>query len=466
MLRFIPTLLFLVMLSGCMIGPDYRRPAIDIPKSWRIDETEARDTVNTLWWKQFGDSVLDELITIAIRENKDIKAATYRVEEFRGKYIVARVPLFPNVSGDLSIEQNRLTERGQTPLTAQVDNPATIYGASLNAAWELDLWGQLRRATEAARAELLSTEEARKTVVLTLVASVAGAYINLRDLDRQLEIAQETAKTREEYYRVFTLRFQAGYVSELELSQVKSQYEQALAIIPAVEKAIAQQEDALSILLGRNPGSIPRGKGIDELTLPAVPSGLPSDLLDRRPDIRQAEQELVAANARIGAAKAQYFPSISLTGMFGWSSIQLSNLFIGPARTWNWTVPVTAPIFTGGAISGQVKTAEAIQQQALVRYQQSIQDAFREVNDALVDQKRSREQLEAQGRQAEALRAYAWAARQRYNIGYTSYIEVLDADRSLFDAELSYTATRGALFNALVALYKAMGGGWVVTLNE
>jgi len=462
MLRFTAALLTLVILGGCVVGPDYRRPAVDMPQSWRIEEKEARGTANTLWWEQFGDAALNELITIAIRENKDIKVASYRVEEFRAQYIVARAPLFPQVNGEASIQESRLTELGQEPLTPQVENPATIYGTSLNATWEIDLWGQLRRATEAARAELLSTEEARKTVVLTLVTSVAGAYIDLRDLDRQLEIAQKTAKTREEYYRVFRLRFQEGYISELELSQVKSQYEEALATIPAIEKAIAQQEDALSILLGRNPGPIPRGKGIDELTLPAVPSGIPSDLLNRRPDIRQAEQDLIAANARIGIAKAQYFPSISLTGAFGVSGIQLSKLFSGPAQAWNWTAPVTAPIFTGGAISGQVKSAEAVQQQSLVRYQQSIQKAFREVNDALVDQKRSREQLEAQGRQVEALRTYARVARQRYNNGYTSYIEVLDAERSLFNAELSYTETKGTLFQALVNVYKAMGGGWIV----
>jgi multidrug efflux system outer membrane protein len=218
----------------------------------------------------------------------------------------------------------------------------------------------------------------------------------------------------------------------------------------------------LSLLLGRNPGPIPRGKGIDELSMPAVPAGLPSELLDRRPDIRQAEQELIAANARIGVARGQYFPVISLTGAFGWSSIELSSLFTGPAQVWNWGVPLAAPIFTGGALAGQVRSAEAVQQQALFLYQKSIQSAFRDVEDALIDQKRSREQLEAQGRQVEALRTYARVARLRYDNGYTSYIEVLDAERSLFDAELSYTQTKGTLFQALVNVYKAVGGGWIV----
>ncbi|HEX9024775.1 MAG TPA: efflux transporter outer membrane subunit, partial [Geobacteraceae bacterium] len=288
---------------------------------------------------------------------------------------------------------------------------------------------------------------------------------NLLDLDRQLEIARNTAKSHEESFRIFTLRFKEGYVSDLEISQVKSEYERALATIPTIEKAIAQQEDALSLLLGRNPGPIKRGTGIDGLGLPAVPAGLPSELLERRPDIRQAEQQLISANAQIGAAKAQFFPSISLTGMFGWESIRLSKLFTGPARIWTYAASASQPIFTGGAISEEVKAARAFREEALQSYQKTIQGAFRDVDDALIDQKRTREQLEAQARQVEALRTYASTARLRYENGYTSYIEVLDAERSLFDAELSYTQTRGGLFLALINLYKAMGGGWVNTLE-
>jgi multidrug efflux system outer membrane protein len=292
---------------------------------------------------------------------------------------------------------------------------------------------------------------------------VAGTYIDLRDLDKQLEIAKQTAKSREESYNIFKLRFEGGVISELELNQVKSEYEQALSTIPQFEKNIAQVENFLSTLLGRNPGGIARGKTIDQLTLPAVPAGLPSDILVNRPDIRQAEQNLIAANANIGVAKSLYFPTISLTGLFGWASNDLSDLFKGPAKTWSWAIPATMPIFTAGAISGQVKAAEAIQQQSILRYEQSIQTAFREVDDALIDQKKSREQIAAQGRQVDALRNYARIARLRYDNGYTSYIEVLDAERSLFNAELSYTQTQGVLFLSLVNLYKSTGGGWVVT---
>jgi multidrug efflux system outer membrane protein len=405
---------------------------------------------------------MNELIQTALKENNDIKIAAARVEEFMGRYGITRAALFPQVNATANAGRNRITEYGNTPLPSTTVNPADNYAASLNGSWELDLWGKLRRATEAARADILGQEEGRRAVILTLVTAVANAYVNLRDLDKQLDIARRTSQSRKETYDIFQLRFRGGVISELELSQVKSEYEQTLSTIPFLEKVISQQENALSVIIGRNPAPIPRGKKIDDLVLPAVPAGLPSGLLVKRPDIRQAEQNLIAANARIGVARSLYFPSISLTGAFGFSSIDLSLLFTGAARTWSWGVPVYAPIFTGGAIQGQVKSAEAVQQQALLRYQQSIQTAFREVEDALVDQKRSREQLEIQNRQVESLRNYVRIARLRFDNGYTSYIEVLDAERSLFNAELSHAQTKGVVFQALVNLYKAMGGGWIV----
>ena len=252
-----------------------------------------------------------------------------------------------------------------------------------------------------------------------------------------------------------------GVVSQVEMAQVISEYEAAVTAVPAAERAIAQSENALAVLLGRNPGPIPRGKTIDELNLPAVPAGLPSDLLERRPDIRQAEQNLIAANARIGAARALYYPAISLTGLLGVASASLGNLFSGPARTWNFAGSLSGPIFTGGSIEGTVAQAEAQQKQLLATYERTIQNAFREVDDALVDQIKSRERLAAQGRQVAALRDYARLARLRYEGGYTSYLEVLDAERSLFNVELGYAQTQADLFSSLVNVYKAMGGGWV-----
>ncbi len=458
MKRFMILLMALVM-TGCAVGPDYKRPAVSTPQSWMVEEKETRDLINTAWWDQFNDPVLNDLIQSALKENKDVRIAAARVEEFIGRYGFTRSALFPQINIGAEGGQNRVTEKGSSPIPA--DNPASYYQISLNGSWEIDLWGKLRRATEAARADLLGTEEAQRTVILTLVTAVANSYVNLRDLDKQLEISQSTTNTRKESYDLFKLRFEGGVISELELNQVKSEYEQALSTIPQVQKTIAFQENALNLLLGRNPGPILRGKTIDQLTLPAVPAGLPSDLLANRPDIRQAEQSLISANAQIGVAKALYFPSISLTGLFGFASRDLSDLFYGSARTWNWAVPVTAPIFTGGAIAGQIKAAEAVQQQTLQQYQKTIQNAFAEVENSLIDQKRSREQLQALASQVDSLRKYAETARLRYENGYTSYIEVLDAERSLFNAELAYTQTQGVLFQALVNLYKAMGGGWV-----
>ena len=466
MLKIITTTLLALVLGGCTVGPDYRRPAVDTPQSWRFEEKEARDLVNIAWWEQFNDPVLNELIDIAVQENKDLKIAAARVEEFNGRYTVAQAPLFPHIGANAGVGNARATERGATPLSTSTRNPAESYQASLSASWELDLWGKLRRGTEAARANLLGSTEGRNSVILSLIGSVAVGYVNLRDLDRQLEIARSTAKSREEIYNFFTLRFQGGLISDLELYQVKSLYEQALATIPVIEKSVALQEDAVNVLLGRNPGSVKRGLPIDRLTLPAVPAGLPSELLERRPDIRQAEQDLIAANAQIGAARAMFFPEISLTGMFGWQSTKLENLFTGPSHVWSWAAPVTQPIFTAGAISGQVKVVEAVREEALQQYRKVIQNAFRDVEDALADQRHTREQLEAQTRQVETLRNYARVARLRYDNGYTSYIEVLDAERSLFDAELSFAQTQGGLCNALINLYKAMGGGWDIPIKK
>jgi multidrug efflux system outer membrane protein len=465
MLKIITATLLALILGGCMVGPDYRRPAVDTPQSWRFEEKETQDLVNTAWWEQFNDPVLNGLIGIAIRENKDVKIAAARVEEFRGRYTVARAPLFPQIGAGASAGGSRQSALQAAPLI-DTQNPADLFQPAFSASWEIDLWGKLRRGTEAAHANLLSSEEGRRSVILSLVSSVAAAYVSLRDLDRQLEIARNTTKSREDSYKIFAIRFQGGLISDLELYQVKSLYEQALATIPVIEKAIVQQEDALNVLLGRNPGTVKRGKSIEQLELPAVPEGLPSALLERRPDIRRAEQDLVSANARIGVARAMYFPDISLTGMFGWESTKLSNLFTGPASMWSLAVPVTQPIFTAGAIAGQVKMAEAVREQALLQYRQVIQNAFRDMEDALADQRHTREQFEAQARQVETLRHYVKVARLRYDNGYTSYIEVLDAERSLFDAELSYTQTQGGLRQALINIYKAMGGGWVVTAEK
>jgi multidrug efflux system outer membrane protein len=454
------SLVALLALGGCLLGPNYERPAVDAPPAFRFAESDAKDLVNTAWWEQFQDPALNALIATALADNKDVKIAAARVEQFLGQFETTRSQLFPQAAAGFDAQRQRVP-LGTTQLPPGVGPVFNRFQTSLSASWEIDFFGKLRRQTEAARANLLASEEGRRATILTLVASVASSYVNLLSLDRQLDIAKSTVASRAASVNVFQLRFSGGEVSQMELAQSQSEYQASLATIPQIELQIAQQEDALSILLGHNPGDIARDRELDDLALPAVPAGLPSELLERRPDLRQAEQDLIAANALIGAARALYFPSISLTGLFGSASGQFSSLFTGPARVWSYAGAVTLPIFTAGSISGQVKQAEAQQQQALFQYQKSIQVAFQEVADALVSLQKTREQLVVQGSQVDALRTYARLARLRFEGGYTSYIEVLDAERSLFNAQLSYAQTQGVVFTSAVSLYKAMGGGWV-----
>ena len=451
-----------LLLGGCMVGPDYVRPTIDTPTGWRVTEQGARNLANTAWWEQFNDPVLNELIATALRENKDLLIATARIEEYAGRYGVTRSQLYPQVG--MGVDASR--QRGSVTNDDAMSQTYSTYGALLGASWEIDLWGKIRRQSEAARAQIVASEEGRQGVILTLVSSVAGGYIYLRDLDRQLEIARSTARARGDSFRIFKDRYEGGVISILELSQNKAQYEEALATIPQFEKNIAQQENALSVLLGRNPGPIPRGKDIDRLSAPVAPEGLPSSLLERRPDIRAAGQKLIAANALIGAAKAAYYPSISLTGALGVASGNLSDLFNSSSKVWQYGGSLGLPIFTAGLLAGQVQVAEAQQQQALFAYQKAVQDAFRGVNDALIDQDRTRVQLAAQRQQVDSLTRYADTAQLRYDNGYTSYLEVVDAQRSLFNAQLSYTQTQQTLLQASINLYKAMGGGWMAASEQ
>ena len=459
-------LLVAITVVGCMVGPDYKRPKVEVPQSFRFEDREARDLANTAWWEQFDDAVLNELIGIALQENKDLKIAAARIEQFVGQYVTTRAGLYPQIGAGASGGMQRISETGFIPIASSVQNPNDVWSIFLNGNWEIDIWGKIRRATESARASILSSEEGRRAVILSLVAAVTSTYIDLCDADKELEISKKTAAAYGESLRIFELRFKEGFSSAVELNMIRSEYEQALAKISFYEKTIPQLENNLSVLLGRNPGPIRRGKTIDELAWPIVPSGLPSDLLARRPDIRQAENDLVAANARIGVAKALYYPSISLTGVFGFSSTDLSKLFQGASQAWSWGVPVAAPIFTAGAIKGQVKFAEAQQQELLIRYQKAIQTAFQEVDNSLVEQKQTKEQLEKTNRAVMALREYARLAQIRFDNGYTGYLEVLDANRNLFSAELGYAQVKATLLRSYVGLYKAIGGGWVVEADK
>ena len=462
MRRVIASLILSLALFGCLVGPDYQRPQIDTPQTWRVEDKNVQAITNTAWWEQYNDPVLNELVQSALQDNKDVKIAAARIEQFLGLYTTTRAALFPQVGASTSASRQRVSEiAGPAPLKNEPNTFPTFnnFELFLSATWEIDLWGKLRRATEAARANMLSTDEARKSVILTLVTSVTNSYINLRDLDKQLEVTRETAKSYGDIYDIFKLRFDYGYVSAMELSSAKAQYDEAMANIPFFEKAIAQQENGLSVLLGRNPESIPRGKTVDDLMLPTVPEGLPSEVLANRPDIRQAEQNLIAANANIGVARALYFPSITLTGAVGTASSDFSRLFSRPANIWSVAAPVVTPIFTAGAIGGQVQTAEGVQQETLFRYLQVIQTAFQEVNDSLVDQQRTREQLASLRQQVESLREYAALAWLRFEEGYSSYLEVTYAQNRLFAAELTQTGVQGSLLQAFANLYKAMGVG-------
>lgn len=456
----------LLALGGCLLGPDYTRPRVAVPATYRFAQGEAAEIANVAWWEQFQDPVLDQLIATALLENRDLKVAVARVDEFQAQFVTTRSALFPQVGAGADASRQRVSQASGIPIPNGVSPIYNQFDATVSVAWEIDLFGKIRRQTEAARANLLASEEGRRATILTLVSAVSSAYINLRSLDRQLEIAKSTVASRGESVRVFTLRFQGGEVSQMELAQSQSEYEAAQATVPQIEMQIGLQEDALSVLIGKNPGAILRGRDLATMGAPPIPNGLPSELLERRPDLLQAEQSLVAENALIGAAKALYFPSISLTGLFGTVSTQFSSLFTGPARVWSFAGSVTQPIFTAGNISGQVQQAEARQQEALFTYEKAVQVAFQEVEDALISVQKTQEQLIVVGKQVEALHTYSRLARLRYEGGYTSYIEVLDAERSLFNAQLSFTQTQGAALTSFVNLYKAMGGGWVLAAEK
>ncbi len=449
-----------VLLSGCAVGPDYQRPKIESPGDWRIDYPKAAEVANTKWWQQFGDPALNQLIETALRENLDVQAAAARVDQFLGALSTTRSQFFPQFGYSGEASRNRASQVGPTPLSGT--NPSySLYQASLNASWQIDLFGRVRRQSEAAQAQVYASEQGRRGVILSLVTTTATNYIVLRSLDRQLEIARSTARNYADTKDLFQLRFKGGVVSEVELAQIESQYQLALATIPSLEQQIAAQENLISVLLGRNPGAIPRGKSIDELVPPAIPAGLPSELLERRPDVLQAEQNLVAVNANIGVAKSLYFPSISLTGLFGSLSTAAGDFLTGPARTWTVAADLAGPIFTFGAISGQVRTAEAAQQEAMLFYRSTILNAFRDTNDALVGSMKKREESEAQARRVRALRDYARLARLRFDNGVSSYVEVLIAENDVFSAELTAVSTQADRYTQLINVYKAIGGGWV-----
>ncbi|HKU86710.1 MAG TPA: efflux transporter outer membrane subunit [Casimicrobiaceae bacterium] len=447
--------------AACTAGPDYVKPVVEPPPAWRIDYPQAADIANTRWWEQFDDPVLNELVESALRDNRDLVIAAARVDAFIGQLVTTRSQYYPQANYSVNASRNRTTAVGTSPLPPGADPYYSLYQGALGAAWQIDLFGRVRRQSEAAQARVYATEQGRRGVVLSVVTSVAASYINLRALDRQLEISRRTADNYANTLRIFRMRHDGGVVSRLEVEQVQSQYQQALAAIPSLEQRIAAQENLIAVLQGRNPYRIPRGRSIDDLALPGIPADLPSSLLARRPDILQAEQDLVAANADIGAARALYYPQLSLTGSFGSISAAFTNFLTGPSIAWSAVAGLAGPLFTAGAIAGQVASAEAVSAGTLAAYQQTVLNAFRETNDALTGTIRKRQESAAQLQRVTSLREYARLSRIKFNNGYASYLEVLYAENELFAAELASVQSYADSYSQLVEVYKAMGGGWI-----
>jgi multidrug efflux system outer membrane protein len=447
--------------SGCAVGPNYKRPAVSVPNSYRgltpeEAETQAASIGDQKWWEIFQDEQLRFLIRTAVQQNYDVRIAASRMLAAQAQLGITRADQFPNVSAGAGISDNRSARSKFIPAfegsTGHVD---------LSAAWELDFWGKYRRATEAARANLLASEWARQEVLSALVANVSSAYFQLRALDLELEISQRTLASRRESLRLTQSLADHGATSLLDVRQAEQLVFTAAAEIPALEQQIEQQENFISTLLGKNPADVPRGQKLTEQPQPPeVPPGLTSSLLERRPDIRQAEQQLVAANAQIGFARAAYFPQISLSGSGGFQSAALTNLFSGPAGTWNFGASLAQPIFTAGRLRSNVRLAEAQQQTAVLFYQQTIQGAFRSVSDALVAHRKTREFRAQQELLFQSAQDAARLSHMRYNGGVTGYLEVLTNETNSFSAELALVQARLNELLALVQLYEALGGGW------
>jgi outer membrane protein, multidrug efflux system len=451
-----------IFICGCTVGPNYKKPVASVPPTYRGLAPDANgNSANVAslgdakWWDVFQDEQLRALIRTALEQNYDVRIAGTRILAARAQLGITRADQFPNVSGGAALADER---------TAKTVFPAFETAAgqlNISAAWEIDFWGKFRRATEAARANLLASEAARQEVIVTLVANVSAAYFQLRALDLELEISQRTLGSRRESLRLTQLLADGGSTSLLDVRQAEQLVFTAGAEIPALEQQIEQQENLISILLGKNPDSVTRGQKLTEQSRPPdVPPGLTSSLLERRPDIREAEEQLIAANAEIGVARAAYFPQISLSGTAGFQSDALTRLFSGPAGAWTYGASLTQPIFTAGRISSSVRLAEAQQQQALLFYAQTIQGAFRDVSDALIANRKSKEFRVQQELLFQSAQDAARLSHMRYNGGVTGYLEVLTNETNAFAAELELVQAQLNETLALVQLYQSLGGGW------
>jgi multidrug efflux system outer membrane protein len=466
--RAITVLLATVCVTSCAVGPNYHRPAVQMPQAFRAPDPlpapQAASFADLKWWEIFKDPDLQPLIKTALQQNYDLRDAVARVEAARANLGITRSDQFPQVGASGAVQLTRLSRDGSFTLPRSfVGSQNRNWGeASLNLlSFEVDLWGRLRRATEAARANLLSAEENRKAVVTTLVSDVATAYFTLRELDYELEISRQTLATRRDSLQLTRVRQGGGVATLLDLRQAEQLVDTAAETIPTLQQQIEQTENQVTLLLGKNPGEVIRqGKFNEELFPPEVPAGLPSALLERRPDIRETEQNLIAANADIGVAKAAYFPQLSLSGMLGGQSTQLSTLFNGPHSAWSFVPQVTQPIFTAGRLRSNVRLAQAQRESALVQYQKTIQTAFTEVSNALIAHQRVNESRLQQEALVGVLQDRKRLAYARYTGGVDTQLNALDADRDLLTAELDLRQIRLNEILSVVQLYKALGGGW------
>ncbi len=462
------TLFISIVLTGCAVGPNYQRPVVQTPQSFRapqpLSAQQADSFADLKWWDVFKDEKLQDLVRTALVQNYDLRDAVARVEAARANLGITRSNQFPQVSASGNVQFNRLSRDGQFALPASfVGSQNRTFGeATLNLlSFEVDLWGRLRRATESARANLLSADENRKAVATTLVSDVATAYFSLRELDYELDISKRTLDTRQASLELIKNRQGGGIATLLDLRQGEQLVYTASETIPTLQQQIEQTENRITLLLGKNPGEVVRGRSLTEQGFPPeVPTGLPSALLERRPDFRAAEQALVAANAQIGVAKAAYFPQISLSGFLGGQSTQLATLFSGPHSAWSFVPQITQPIFTAGRLKSTVKLTEAERESALIQYERVIQTAFTDVSNALIAHQRQRESRVQQEALVIALQDRTRLAYVRYRGGVDTLLNALDADRDLFQAELALSQIRLNELVSVVQLYKALGGGW------
>jgi multidrug efflux system outer membrane protein len=444
-------------LSACAMGPDYEKPEVPVPDAFQQPTIPGASIANLKWWDLFQDEVLTRLIETALINNKEVAIAMARIEEARAALGFVRADQFPNLDGTAGASRGNLIPGAGLP--GSINETFVLAG---NLSFELDLWGKLRRSTEAARAELLATVEARNVVTITLIADVASVYLLLLDLDERVSIAQRTMETRQDSLDIIQARFDKGTVPLIDVNQAEIELADAAAQLAALERENQRAENLLSVLLGQNPGSIVRTRGKEEkLFPPEIPAGLPSELLERRPDVRQASQQLAAQTARIGVAEALRFPSLSLTGTFGLASTELDDFFSSDNKAWGLSANLLGPVFDAGRNKSRVEAERARTEQLLKNYELTVLRAFQEVEDSLIDISTYREEALARHRQVAAARSALKLSFARYNGGVTSYLEVLESDRSLFRAELLASSTSRQQLVSIISLYKALGGGWL-----